>query len=102
MKPYTKSDLVSISLPNIIRDYSLTATQKIPVNPLVYLYPDIPKDDAFGRYYISSSDGRYSLFNHSFQKEAETTDVNSLLHKITMQILRKQHHKINTLCIWIY
>ncbi len=29
-------------------------------------------------------------------------DVNSLLHKITMLILRKQHHKINTLCIWIY
>lgn len=56
VKPYTKSDLASISLPNIIRDYSLTATQKIPVNPLVYLYPDIPKDDAFGRYYISSSD----------------------------------------------
>uniref|UniRef100_A0A8C2KYE4 Signal transducer and activator of transcription n=1 Tax=Cyprinus carpio TaxID=7962 RepID=A0A8C2KYE4_CYPCA len=56
VKPYTKSDLASISLPNVIRDYTLTAAQKIPVNPLVYLYPDIPKDDAFGRYYISSSD----------------------------------------------
>uniref|UniRef100_A0A672RTZ2 Signal transducer and activator of transcription n=1 Tax=Sinocyclocheilus grahami TaxID=75366 RepID=A0A672RTZ2_SINGR len=56
VKPYTKSDLASISLPNVIRDYTLTAAQKIPVNPLVYLYPDIPKEDAFGRYYISSSD----------------------------------------------
>uniref|UniRef100_A0A671T714 Signal transducer and activator of transcription n=1 Tax=Sinocyclocheilus anshuiensis TaxID=1608454 RepID=A0A671T714_9TELE len=56
VKPYTKSDLASISLPNVIRDYTLTAAQKIPVNPLVYLYPDIPKEDAFGRYYINSSD----------------------------------------------
>uniref|UniRef100_A0A672R2K2 Signal transducer and activator of transcription n=1 Tax=Sinocyclocheilus grahami TaxID=75366 RepID=A0A672R2K2_SINGR len=66
VKPYTKTDLASISLPNVIRNYTLTAAEKIPVNPLIYLYPDIPKDDAFGRYYISSSDGRYSLFNHSF------------------------------------
>ncbi len=39
---------------------------------------------------------------HSFPKEAETTDVNSLLHKITMLILRKQHLKINTLCVFEY
>lgn len=76
VKPYTKSDLASISLPNVIRDYTLTAAQKIPVNPLVYLYPDIPKDDAFGHYYISSSDGRYSLFNHSFiQKRRQDKSV---------------------------
>ncbi|KAK2904780.1 hypothetical protein Q8A67_006579 [Cirrhinus molitorella] len=56
VKPYTKSDLASISLPNVIRDYTLTAAEKIPVNPLVYLYPDIPKEEAFGRYYTSSSD----------------------------------------------
>uniref|UniRef100_A0A672QZT8 Signal transducer and activator of transcription n=1 Tax=Sinocyclocheilus grahami TaxID=75366 RepID=A0A672QZT8_SINGR len=56
VKPYTKTDLASISLPNVIRNYTLTAAEKIPVNPLIYLYPDIPKDDAFGRYYISSSD----------------------------------------------
>lgn len=76
VKPYTKSDLASISLPNVIRDYTLTAAQKIPVNPLLYLYPDIPKDVAFGRYYISSSDGRYSLFNHSFiQKRRQDKSV---------------------------
>uniref|UniRef100_A0A8C1Z6T7 Signal transducer and activator of transcription n=1 Tax=Cyprinus carpio TaxID=7962 RepID=A0A8C1Z6T7_CYPCA len=53
VKPYTKTDLASISLPNVIRSYTLTAAEKIPVNPLIYLYPDIPKDDAFGRYYTS-------------------------------------------------
>ncbi|CAM4601155.1 unnamed protein product [Leuciscus chuanchicus] len=56
VKPYTKSDLANISLPNVIRDYTLTASEEVPVNPLVYLYPDIPKDDAFGRYYSSSCD----------------------------------------------
>ncbi|XP_050974604.1 signal transducer and activator of transcription 1b [Labeo rohita] len=56
VKPYTKSDLASISLPNVIRDYTLTAAEKIPVNPLIYLFPDIPKEEAFGRYYTSSSD----------------------------------------------
>uniref|UniRef100_A0A8C1BU04 Signal transducer and activator of transcription n=1 Tax=Cyprinus carpio carpio TaxID=630221 RepID=A0A8C1BU04_CYPCA len=65
VKPYTKTDLASISLPNVICSYTLTAAEKIPVNPLIYLYPDIPKDDAFGRYY-TSLDGRFSLFNHSF------------------------------------
>lgn len=57
VKPYTKSDLASISLPNVIRDYTLTAAEKVPVNPLIYLYPDIPRDVAFGRYYTSASDG---------------------------------------------
>ncbi|XP_051566322.1 signal transducer and activator of transcription 1-like isoform X1 [Myxocyprinus asiaticus] len=56
VKPYTRSDLVTISLPNIIRDYHLTSTEKVPVNPLIYLYPDIPRDVAFGRYYTSPSD----------------------------------------------
>ncbi|XP_051762414.1 signal transducer and activator of transcription 1b isoform X1 [Ctenopharyngodon idella] len=56
VKPYTKSDLASISLPNVIRDYTLTAAEKVPVNPLIYLYPDIPKDEAFSRYYTSAPD----------------------------------------------
>ncbi|KAA0715531.1 Signal transducer and activator of transcription 1 [Triplophysa tibetana] len=53
VKPYTKSDLAKISLPDIIRDYTLTAAATVPVNPLIYLYPDISRDVAFGRYYTS-------------------------------------------------
>ncbi|XP_026127208.1 signal transducer and activator of transcription 1-alpha/beta-like isoform X1 [Carassius auratus] len=53
---YTRRDLNNISLPNIIRDYTVTDGEKDPVNPLVYLYPDIPRDVAFGRYYTSASD----------------------------------------------
>ncbi|XP_056321732.1 signal transducer and activator of transcription 1b isoform X2 [Danio aesculapii] len=56
VKPYTKADLATISMPNIIRDYILAAPMKVPVYPLIYLYPDIPKDEAFGRYYTSESE----------------------------------------------
>lgn len=56
VKPYTKADLATISMPNIIRDYTLAAPMKVPVYPLIYLYPNIPKDEAFGRYYTSESE----------------------------------------------
>ncbi|XP_039525192.1 signal transducer and activator of transcription 1-like isoform X2 [Pimephales promelas] len=57
-KPYTKVDMNRIPLPNFIRDYTVvSAGEKDPVNPLIYLYPDIPRDVAFGRYYTSASDG---------------------------------------------
>ncbi|XP_074042995.1 LOW QUALITY PROTEIN: signal transducer and activator of transcription 1-alpha/beta [Sinocyclocheilus anshuiensis] len=55
-EPYSKVDLNRISLPNIIHDYTVTDGEKDPVNPLIYLYPDIPRDVAFGRYYTTASD----------------------------------------------
>ncbi|XP_052003871.1 signal transducer and activator of transcription 1-like [Xyrauchen texanus] len=60
-KTFTRSDLVIISLPNIIRDYHLTSVEKVPVNPLIYLYPDIPRDVAFGRYFTSPSDAKREM-----------------------------------------
>ncbi len=39
-------------------DYTVTDGEKDPVNPLIYLYPDIPRDVAFGRYYTSASEGK--------------------------------------------
>ncbi|MCJ8732930.1 hypothetical protein PDJAM_G00216970 [Pangasius djambal] len=56
VKPYRKSDLVNLSFPDVIRNYTLMDAENIPENPLLYLYPDIPKDIAFGRYYSSPSD----------------------------------------------
>ncbi|XP_066497230.1 signal transducer and activator of transcription 1-like isoform X2 [Hoplias malabaricus] len=49
--PYTKHDLVKESFPDIIRNYTLMAAENVPENPLLYLYPDIPKDAAFSCYY---------------------------------------------------
>ncbi|KAM6474477.1 signal transducer and activator of transcription 2 isoform 1-T1 [Liasis olivaceus] len=51
VEPYTRNELKSLPLPDIIRDYQLLAEKDIPENPLLYLYPDIPRDEAFGPYY---------------------------------------------------
>ncbi|XP_044073402.1 signal transducer and activator of transcription 1-alpha/beta-like isoform X2 [Siniperca chuatsi] len=54
VEPYTKQELSAISLPDIIYRYSVRAQRNMTRNPLLYLYPDIPKHTAFGRYYNSS------------------------------------------------
>lgn len=51
VEPYTKKELGAVSLPDIIRTYKVMAAENIPENPLRFLYPDIPKDKAFGKYY---------------------------------------------------
>ncbi|XP_062972314.1 signal transducer and activator of transcription 1-alpha/beta [Elgaria multicarinata webbii] len=51
VEPYTRKELTAVSLPDIIRSYKVMAAENIPENPLKFLYPDIPKDNAFGKYY---------------------------------------------------
>ncbi|XP_072542335.1 signal transducer and activator of transcription 4 [Salminus brasiliensis] len=56
VEPYTKADLIDLTFPDVIRNYTLMAVENIPENPLMFLYPDIPKDDAFGHYYSKPND----------------------------------------------
>uniref|UniRef100_A0A4W3JAS4 Signal transducer and activator of transcription n=1 Tax=Callorhinchus milii TaxID=7868 RepID=A0A4W3JAS4_CALMI len=51
VEPYSKSQLLAVPLPDIIRDYKVMVAENIPENPLQYLYPDIPKYKAFGKHY---------------------------------------------------
>ncbi|XP_075757988.1 signal transducer and activator of transcription 2 isoform X2 [Pelodiscus sinensis] len=51
VEPYTKVELASLQLPDIIHDYQLLAAENIPENPLKFLYPGTPRDQAFGKYY---------------------------------------------------
>nr|XP_048688362.1 signal transducer and activator of transcription 2 isoform X3 [Caretta caretta] len=51
VEPYTKVELKSLELPDIIHDYQLVAAENIPENPLKFLYPSTPRDEAFGKYY---------------------------------------------------
>uniref|UniRef100_A0A8C4Q9M0 Signal transducer and activator of transcription n=1 Tax=Eptatretus burgeri TaxID=7764 RepID=A0A8C4Q9M0_EPTBU len=51
VEPYTKQHLLALSFPDIIRSYKVMSEDNIPTNPLVYLYPHVPKDQAFGKYY---------------------------------------------------
>ncbi|XP_077369170.1 signal transducer and activator of transcription 1a [Festucalex cinctus] len=56
VEPYTKKELSAVSLANIIRTYKVMATDDIPDNPLRFLYPEIPKDIAFKKYYTKTSE----------------------------------------------
>uniref|UniRef100_A0A8C1SVQ1 Signal transducer and activator of transcription n=1 Tax=Cyprinus carpio TaxID=7962 RepID=A0A8C1SVQ1_CYPCA len=51
LKPFTSTDLKQIALPDILCNFRMMIAENIPVNPLCYLYPNTPKDQAFGKYY---------------------------------------------------
>uniref|UniRef100_A0A672FU29 Signal transducer and activator of transcription n=1 Tax=Salarias fasciatus TaxID=181472 RepID=A0A672FU29_SALFA len=53
VEPYTKNRLTALPFADIIRDYKVISDGVVPENPLKFLYPDIPKDEAFGRLYNS-------------------------------------------------
>uniref|UniRef100_A0A4W3I9Q3 Signal transducer and activator of transcription n=1 Tax=Callorhinchus milii TaxID=7868 RepID=A0A4W3I9Q3_CALMI len=65
VEPYTKTHLSNISLSDIIHNYNMIADENVPEHPLLYLYPNIPKDEAFGHYYTNSEPG---LMNHKYLK----------------------------------
>ena len=58
VEPYTKKELAAISFPDILHHYEVMAASNLPDNPLVFLYPNIPKDNALGRYYSRPPEGR--------------------------------------------
>lgn len=58
VEPYTKKELSAVSLPDIIRNYRVMAADNVPENPLRFLYPQIPKDDAFKKYYSKPTDSK--------------------------------------------
>uniref|UniRef100_UPI0037E91421 signal transducer and activator of transcription 4 isoform X1 n=1 Tax=Semicossyphus pulcher TaxID=241346 RepID=UPI0037E91421 len=53
VEPYTKNRLSALPFADIIRDYKVITDRVVPENPLKFLYPNIPKDEAFGRLYNS-------------------------------------------------
>nr|ACX69848.1 signal transducer and activator of transcription 2 [Scophthalmus maximus] len=55
VQPFTKDDLIQIPFHEIIRNFQIFEPGNIPENPLLYLYPNIPKDKAFGKYYSEKS-----------------------------------------------
>uniref|UniRef100_A0A7M4EDT1 Signal transducer and activator of transcription 2 n=1 Tax=Crocodylus porosus TaxID=8502 RepID=A0A7M4EDT1_CROPO len=57
VEPYTKVELESLPLADIIRDYHMLAHENVPENPLKLLYPKWPRDEAFGAYYSNSRKG---------------------------------------------
>ncbi|XP_072511144.1 signal transducer and activator of transcription 2 isoform X3 [Notamacropus eugenii] len=56
VQPYTKEILQLLPITEIIRNYQLLAEENVPENPLCFLYPGIPRDQAFGPYYREKVD----------------------------------------------
>lgn len=61
VQPFTKVDLSQIPFHEIIRNYQILEAENVPENPLLYLYPDTPKDKAFGKYYTEKSGGKATI-----------------------------------------
>nr|XP_057910285.1 signal transducer and activator of transcription 2 isoform X2 [Doryrhamphus excisus] len=55
IQPFTKSDLSQIPFHEIIRNFLILEDDNVPENPLLYLYPNTPRDDAFGKYYTDKT-----------------------------------------------
>lgn len=61
VEPYTKDDLAKLCLPDSLHLYSHGTEITKCTNPLLYLYPDTPRDEAFGRYYKLSGISLFCL-----------------------------------------
>lgn len=80
VEPYTKKELSAVSLPDIIRTYKVMAAENIPENPLRFLYPDIPKDKAFGKYYPKPAERECHYRRHPLRTAVTCTPSPSLPH----------------------
>uniref|UniRef100_A0AAR2KC75 Signal transducer and activator of transcription n=1 Tax=Pygocentrus nattereri TaxID=42514 RepID=A0AAR2KC75_PYGNA len=58
VEPYTKKELSAVSLPDILRNYRVMAADNVPEDPLRFLLPDTPKDEAFQKYYSKPTDSK--------------------------------------------
>ncbi|CAN9511653.1 unnamed protein product [Ophioblennius macclurei] len=55
VQPFTKDDLTQIPFHEIIRNFQILEADNVPENPLLYLYPNTPKEEAFGKYYTEKT-----------------------------------------------
>nr|AFQ98274.1 signal transducers and activators of transcription 2 [Tetraodon nigroviridis] len=56
VQPFTQVYLKQIPFVEILRSFQILEAGNVPVNPLIYLYPNTPKDEAFGKYYSKESE----------------------------------------------
>ncbi|XP_015226130.1 PREDICTED: signal transducer and activator of transcription 1-alpha/beta-like [Cyprinodon variegatus] len=55
VQPFTKVDLCQIQFHEILRNFQILEDENVPENPLRFLYPDTPKDEAFGKWYSENT-----------------------------------------------
>ena len=86
VEPYTKKELAAISFPDILRNYKVMAASNLPDNPLVFLYPDIPKDNALGRYYSRPTEGMGFPKKHTHTLTQTHTHTNTHTHTHSLSL----------------
>lgn len=57
VQPFTSVDLKQIPFPEILRNFQIMEAENAPVYPLQFLYPNTPKEQAFGKYYDEKTGG---------------------------------------------
>ncbi|KAK5890800.1 hypothetical protein CesoFtcFv8_014286 [Champsocephalus esox] len=72
--PYTKDELEKTCLPDYINTYSLRGRKSKHTNPLLYLYPDIPKDTAFGHYFTNTAEKIRASDGYVLRKRVDLSD----------------------------
>uniref|UniRef100_H2TTP0 Signal transducer and activator of transcription n=1 Tax=Takifugu rubripes TaxID=31033 RepID=H2TTP0_TAKRU len=85
VEPYTKNRLSALPFVDIIRDYKVISDGVVPENPLKFLYPDIPKDEAFGRLYNSQRSKVYPYIPSTLIP-ISVRSLSSLKHLISLRI----------------
>nr|AMA10945.1 signal transducer and activator of transcription 2 [Acanthogobius hasta] len=78
VRPFTKNDLEQIPFHEIIRNFQLMELDNVPENPLLYLYPNTPKEEAFGKYYSDKSGENSPYIKYIKTKLMFVTTENSL------------------------
>lgn len=64
VQPFTSFDLKQIPFPEILRNFQIMEAENAPVYPLQFLYPNTPKDQAFGKYYNEKTGGESGPYHH--------------------------------------
>lgn len=87
VEPYTKQQLNSMSFAEIIMGYKIMDATNILVSPLVYLFPDIPKEEAFGKYcrpeaQPDAENGDFTGCSKSFQLWSAADDTLATLNSV--------------------
>lgn len=88
VQPFTKEVLQSLPLTKIIRHYQLLTEENIPENPLRFLYPRIPRDEAFGCYYEDKGES-FTYFTGRLQRFSGIHKSNSFLPNMGKSISRE-------------
>ncbi|XP_064182676.1 signal transducer and activator of transcription 4 isoform X2 [Anguilla rostrata] len=72
--PYTKQRLSTLPFANIVREYKLINNGVLSENPLKFLYPHIPMEEAFGKHCIKQQVAAFDYLQSDFMPISIVSD----------------------------